>query len=96
MALIPNTLETVLAEAFDKGMLVFAETIKNSPPGTDVSDDARRLAAKTFAAIASTAIDAYIRSATIIVPPGQVVTAASPAGPVAGSTTSPSAPAIIS
>jgi hypothetical protein len=45
------------------------------------------------------AIDAYIKSATIIVPPGQViqginapgqvVVGGSPAGPVAGSTTTP-------
>ena len=96
MPLIKNTLEPVLEEAFEKAMLVFAETIKNSPAGTDVSDDARKSAAKTFAAIASTAIDSYIKTATIIVPPGQVVTAASAAGPVTGATTTPSAPAIIS
>jgi len=95
MPLIKPTLENVLAEAFDKGMFAFAETIKNSPQGTDVSEEARKIAAKTFAAIASTAIDAYIKSATIIIPPGQVVSSASAAGPVLGSTTVASPPAII-
>ena len=75
-------------------MFVFAETIANSPQGTNVADNARKAAAKTFASIATPAIDAYIKSATIIVPPGQVVVAPPPAG--TGSTTTPSGPAIIS
>lgn len=94
MPLIPTTLNVALEQAFDKAMLVFAETIANSPQGTNVGDKARKAAAKTFANLATPAIDAYIKSATIIVPPGQVVLAPPPAG--TGSTTSPSAPAIIS
>ena len=91
MPLVPLTLNSALEEAFDKAMYVFAETIKNSPQGTDVGDNARKAAAKTFASLATPAIDAYIKSATITVPPGQVV--ATPAGP--GATSSPSFPAII-
>jgi len=95
MPLVPTTLNTALEQAFDKAMFVFAETIKNSPQGTDVGDKARQAAAKTFASLATPAIDAYIKTATVIVPPGQVVVAASAAGPVTGSTTTPSAPAVI-
>jgi hypothetical protein len=94
MPLIPTTLNVALEQAFDKAMFVFAETIANSPQGTNVADNARKAAAKTFANIATPAIDAYIKSATIIVPPGQVVVAPPPAG--TGSTTTPSAPAVIS
>lgn len=94
MPLIPITLNVALEQAFDKAMFVFAETIANSPQGTNVADNARKAAAKTFANIATPAIDAYIKSATIIVPPGQVVIAPPPTG--TGSTTTPSAPAVIS
>ena len=89
MPLVPNTLNVALEQAFDKAMFVFAETIANSPAGTDVADKAREAAAKTFAAIATPAIDTYIKSATVTVPPGQIVVAASAAGPVTGSTTTP-------
>jgi hypothetical protein len=95
MPLVPQTLNAALKEAFDKAMFVFAETIADSPAGTDVADQARAAAATTFASLAAPAIDAYIRSQTIIVPPGQVLSAASAAGPVLGSTTAPSPPAII-
>jgi len=95
MALVKPTLNLALEQAFDKAMFVFAETIANSPPGTDVANDARQAAAKVFAEIATSAIDLYIKSATITVPPGQVVvTAGSPAAQ-SGATTTPSAPAII-
>jgi hypothetical protein len=57
------------------------------------------VAQKKIATKLANAIDAYIKSATIIIPPGQVVqginapgqviVGASPSGPVAGSTTSP-------
>jgi len=57
------------------------------------------VAQKKIATKLANAIDAYIKSATIIVPPGQViqginapgqvVVGGSPAGPVAGSTTTP-------
>lgn len=96
MPLIKNTLEPILEQAFEEAMQVFSDTINSSPAGTDVSEIARKVAAKTFAAIASTAIDSYIRTATIIIPPGQVVSSASAAGPVVGATTAPSSPAIIS
>jgi hypothetical protein len=96
MPLISTVLDSALEQAFDKAMLVFAETIKNSPVGTDVGDQARQAAAKTFSSIAAPAIDSYIKSATIIVPPGQVVaTAGSPAAQT-GATTAPSPPAQIS
>lgn len=93
MPLVQPTLNLALEQAFDKAMFVFAETIANSPQGTDVADDARKAAAKVFADIATPAIDLYIKSATITIPPGQLVVAPPPAG--AGSTTTPSLPAII-
>lgn len=94
MPLVPITLNTALEQAFDKAMFVFAETIANSPPGTNVADNARKAAAKTFANLATPAIDAYIKSATIIVPSGQIVVAPPPDG--TGSTTTASSPATIS
>lgn len=93
MPLVQPTLNVALEQAFDKAMFVFAETIANSPQGTDVADDARKAAAKVFANIATPAIDLYIKSATITIPPGQLVVAPPPAG--TGSTTTPSLPAII-
>jgi len=95
MPLVSATLNVALEQAFDKAMFVFAETIANSPQGTDVSEKARKAAAKTFAALATPAIDLYIKSATITIPPGQAVSSASAAGPVLGATTVPSPPAII-
>lgn len=95
MALVQPTLYVALEQAFDKAMFVFAETIANSPQGTDVADDARKAAAKVFANIATPAIDLYIKSATITIPPGQVVTTAGTALAQAGATTTPSPPAII-
>lgn len=43
----------------------------------------------------ATAIDTYIRSATIVIPPGQSVTTAGSPTAQTGTTTSPSAPATI-
>jgi hypothetical protein len=40
-------------------------------------------------------IDKYIKSATITIPPGQVVAVATPSGPGTGATSAPSPPAII-
>jgi len=95
MPLVQPTLNLALEQAFDKAMFVFAETIANSPQGTDVADDARKAAAAVFANIATPAIDLYIKSATITIPPGQIVaTAGSPAAQT-GATTAPSPPAII-
>jgi hypothetical protein len=42
-----------------------------------------------FAKELSTAIDSYLKTATVIVQPGQLVVGASSAGPVTGTTTSP-------
>jgi hypothetical protein len=95
MPLVQPTLNTALEQAFDKAMFVFAETIANSPQGTNVADKARKAAAKVFANIATPAIDLYIKSATITIPPGQVVSSVGPTGPVLGATTVPSPPAII-
>ena len=95
MPLIPTALSASLAEAFKNAMLVYEETIANSVAGTDVSVEARERASITFAAIATPAIDLYIRSATITILPGQIVSSVGPTGPVAGATTSPSLPAII-
>ena len=86
MPLVPVTLNVALEQAFDKAMFVFAETIANK---------ARKAAAKVFANIATPAIDVYIKSATITIPPGQVVSSVGPTGPVLGATTVPSPPAII-
>jgi hypothetical protein len=85
MPLVPQTLNSALQEAFDKAMLVFAETIAKSPQGTNVANKARKAAAKTFASIATPAIDAYIRSATITVTgtnaPGQITLVPVPPAP---------------
>ena len=95
MALVPILLNVALEEAFDKAMFVFAETIANNPQGTNVADIARKAAAKTFALYATPAIDLYIRSATITIPPGQAVLTAFSPTPLPGSTTTPSLPALI-
>jgi hypothetical protein len=98
MALVPILLNVALEEAFDKAMFVFAETIANNPERTNVADIARRAAAKTFAAVATPAIDLYIRSATITIPPGQTVNSLTTTPvpiPSVGSTITPSLPALI-
>lgn len=95
MPLVTTTLNTALASAFEQGMLVYQTTIAASP-GIDVGAAARVAAAAAFSNIATPAIDLYIKSATIIVPPGQVIVGAGggPA-PVSGATSAPSPPAII-
>lgn len=95
MPLVPQTLNTALDDAFNKAMLMYTTVIESAikdPTKVDpdqISKNAREAAAKTFATIATPAIDAYIKSATVTVPPGQVVLSVSPAGPVTGSTTTP-------
>ena len=79
MALVKDTLESALKKAFKDGLDVLA-----AYPGLDAKLNE---SADKFAKQASIAIDAYIKSATIITPPGQAV--------VSGATSSPSAPAII-
>jgi len=59
----------------------------NMPVSAEAIDAA---AAAAFGATAGAAIDAYIRSQTLIVPPGQLVVAPPPAG--TGATTAPSPP----
>ena len=84
MALVKNTLDTALQEAFRQAMLEFIRVTKNTE-GKDVSNTAISAASDRFASLASTAIDAYIKSATITVPPT----------PIAGASTALSPPAII-
>ena len=55
----------------------------------------RELAQIQFANSMAAAIDKYIKSATIIVPPGQIVTGTAGIVPVLASTTTPSSPATI-
>jgi len=52
-------------------------------------------AQRQLASLLATAIDSYIKTATITVPPGQVVTGASPAGPITGATTTPTTAIIL-
>jgi hypothetical protein len=94
MPLVRPTLEAALAVAFEKAMLVFKETIENAP-GLDVGEQARKAAGITFSRLAGPAIDLYIKSATIVVPPGQAVATAGTPAAQAGATTSPSPPALI-
>jgi len=97
MPLIPPILNTALTSAFAAAMYDFINI--SAQPGTNDGVDKSALAistaSATFSSIAGPAIDAYIRSQTIILPPGQAVaTAGSPAAQV-GATTSPSPPALI-
>lgn len=96
--------KTTLNTAFAAAMTDFVTVIKAGPK---VGNDSEALnltaaiasASLVFSNIAgpgiSTAVDAYIRSQTITIPPGQIVaTAGSPAAQT-GATTAPSPPAII-
>ena len=51
---------------------------------------------KELSKIIADELDTYIKSATIITPPGQAVAVGTPSGPGSGSTVSPSGPATIS
>ena len=92
MALVKNVLNVALTEAFREAMKEFIDITKKSN-AKDVSEVAIAAAAATFALTASAAIDTYIRTATIIIPPGQVVQTVPVTG--TGSTLSPSLPGII-
>ena len=94
MPLVKPTLEKALETAFSQAMYEFINSIRDNQ-GEDVSAAAIAKAASKFSSLAATAVDTYIKTATIIVPPGQVVSSASAAGPVIGATTVPSPPAII-
>lgn len=95
MPLVKPTLQLQLQEAFNEAMKKFIEVSANG--GKTPSQQAALLSASTtFGEKASTAIDAYIKTATVIIPPGQLVaTVGSPAAQT-GATTAPSLPAIIS
>ena len=93
MPLIKSTLQSQLDKAFADAMRKFL-TVAKSGGIKDTQNQAITEAAQVFSQEASTAIDSYIKSATIIVPPGQAVIAGSPPGP--GTTTAPSSPAQIS
>lgn len=92
MPLIPPILNAALTSAFSAAMYDFitVSAQPNTNKGVDKSALAISTASATFASIAGPAIDAYIRSQTLIVPPGQLVVAPPPAG--TGSTTAPSPP----
>lgn len=94
MPLVKPTLEKALEAAFSQAMYEFINSIRDNQ-GEDVSAAAISKAAAKFSSLAATAVDTYIKTATIIVPPGQVVSSASAAGPVVGATTAPSPPAVI-
>lgn len=74
MPLVKPLLEAQILAAFQK--------MSNGSPdmSTAQSELARDLA---------TAIDVYIKTATVTVLPGQLVTGVSPAGPITGATTTP-------
>lgn len=79
MPLAVPTLQQQLVAAFKKQL-----NDKSSKP---------EVALETLSLDIATAIDAYIRTATVTVTgtnaPGQLVVGASPAGPISGTTTSP-------
>ena len=85
MALVSSLLEIALKKAFKDSLNVLASTY----PGLDGKLNE---SAEKFASLAADAIDTYIKSATIIVPPGQSVTTTGGAG----ATSTPSLPATIS
>lgn len=94
MPLVPSVINAAMDAAFVAGMEAMAAYSTGDDKQKDVSKDAVIAAgAAAFAAVAGPAIDAYIRSQTITIPPGQLVVAPPPAG--AGATTAPSPPAII-
>ena len=95
MPLVKPTLQSELMEAFKAAMNDFIDNSK-STKNKESADTAISKASQTFGEKASAAIDKYIKSATIVVPPGQLVaTAGSPAAQT-GATTNISPPAKIS
>jgi hypothetical protein len=93
MPLVKPVLQAQLDKAFADALKRMFQIAQDG--GTSATQaQAITAAAAIFGNEASTAIDAYIKSATVIVPPGQVVVAGAPPGP--GATTAPSPPAIIS
>ena len=84
MPLIPTLLETQILFALQK------QAAAAKSPGASLEQTQIE-----FARDLAIAIDSYIRSATIIVQPGQVVTGVAGPAPVAAATVSPSLPALI-
>ena len=80
MPLVKPLLEAQILDGFQK--------MSNSE--TSMESAHRKLAADL-----ATAIDSYIKSATVTVPPGQLVTGVSPAGPITGATTAPGVATIV-
>lgn len=99
-----TAIETTLNSALAAALTDFVTVIKAGPKTGNDSEALNLTAAIVSASLVfskiagpgiSTAVDAYIRSQTIITPPGQVVaTAGSPVAQT-GATTAPSPPAII-
>lgn len=96
MPLVQPVLNAALAAAFNAAMQEFiAISAQTGNAGVDKSQIAITAASATFARLAAPAIDTYIRSATITIPPGQVVATAGTPAAQTGATTAPSPPAII-
>lgn len=96
MPLVKATLKTQLSQAFDSALKIFMDQMQAAGSSQTSVNAARAAAALKFGTDVSNAVDAYIKSATIIVPPGQVVATAGTPAAQTGSTTTPSSPATIS
>jgi len=101
--LITTHTQKAFYDAMKKFKEVSAQQTGNT--GVDVFDNANSQASQVFsdvmkklaediASTVSTNVDLFVKSATIIIPPGQVVVAGAPPGP--GTATAPSPPALIS
>lgn len=96
MPLVPSIINAAMDAAFVAGMEAMAAYSTGKDDQKEASKDVVIAAgAAAFATIAGPAIDAYIRSQLITIPPGQVVATAGSAVAQAGATTAPSPPAII-
>ena len=96
MPLVPPVIISGMDAAFVAGMNAMnsfstgEDPARQNDPGTVIA-----AGAAAFAAVAGPAIDSYIRSQLIVVPPGQLVATAGSLAAQAGATTAPSPPAII-
>ena len=85
MPLVQTTLNTALEKAFSEAMLTYQEVgekaVKDGKNVADIAPLARLAAAKKFAEIATPAIDAYIKSASVqvTIPSGLVTQGSSTA-----------------
>lgn len=94
MPLIRPTLQMALMEAFRAAMEDFIDNSK-STENKESANTAISRASQTFGNKAASAIDDFVKSATIIVPPGQLVATAGTPVAQTGATTAPSPPANI-